>query len=190
MPESEELDDYISVEEDPVVTSHASEFWSTLCLGPKKTNAKLLEFQCMKKLGVGKESVVVDLTTGESNFWSDQLKGSVTPHLFDKYKNKENFPERYCNVESYGSLSSLEGKADVVFHDPPYCAVGGGHRLNNCDWDESQSRIRFNYAYGVDYSYTKEMILHMYLCGFERAKTLLKDGGYFLVKCMNFKNNP
>ena len=184
-----EMDDNISVEEDPVVTSHASEFWSDH-LGPKKTNASLLEFQCKKKLRVKKDSVVVDLTTGEGKFWSDELKESVTPYFFDKYKNKDNFPRQYSDVESYSRLSSLEGKADVVFHDPPYCAVGGGHRLNNCDWNKSFSRIKFNFAYGVDYPYTKEMIHHMYFCGFERAKMLLKDGGFFLVKCMNFKDNP
>ena len=40
-----------------------------------------------------------------------------------------------------------------------------------------------------DYKYDIDMIEYMYLKGFQNAKLILKDGGHFLVKTMDFDQN-
>lgn len=124
------------------------EFWGNL-LGPIKNNASLVEDQCLHKLRVDMNTTIVDLTTGEKKFWTEKMMNLVDAQFFDKYKNELIDPMKYPGVKPYCLIKTLINKADVVFHDPPYAEIEGGHTILNCNWENSLSRIRFNFVFGV-----------------------------------------
>lgn len=133
---------------------------------------------------------VIDGTSGERIFLSDEQTTELfTCVLVDKYKNEVRNCNKYKGVLSYNCdefRQYVSSRVAMAFiWDPPYRTINGGHTVVNCTMSKSQSRIRFNNAYGVEYKYTNEMINAMYLRGFYWANQLLHEDGVFLVKCMH-----
>eukprot|EP00984_Skeletonema_dohrnii_P021390 scaffold10676_cov74-Skeletonema_dohrnii-CCMP3373.AAC.2 len=156
-----------------------------------KDNAKLT--LAALKQHVPSNSTVIDGTNGLGIFLSDkETKKLYTCILVDKYKNEVQNTGKYQGVLSYDCeefRQYMTTRVAMAFiWDPPYRTINGGHTIVNCTITKSQTRIRFNSSYGVEYKYTNEMINAMYSRGFYWAKKVLHDDGVFLVKCMHENN--
>ena len=144
---------------------------------------------------VAPNSIVMDGTNGEGVFLSDpRTKKLYSCILVDKFKNQVQNAAKYKGILSFTceGFQKYTTRRDVVMvfiWDPPYRTICGGHTIVNCVFVKSDSRIKFNDTYGVQFRYTNAMINAFYLRGFERADQVLHVNGFFFVKCMNYNDN-
>lgn len=144
----------------------------------------------------------------------------ITIYKSDMFKNNRDSTNpkfEHCFPIDITHAHLLNNKITVRFFlcDPPYVSANGGHTVNNCDWEKSFSRMKFNDAYGIgSMKYSKESkfevfwsftlmyiiftmfnshfnktaIVLFYVRLFMIALDVLSDDGYVLVKSMNSKN--
>ena len=179
---------YIPPDEEITITEEAE---ANVLQQEAKDNAKLT--LAALKEHVPSNSTVIDGTNGLGIYLSDkETKELYTCILVDKYKNEVQNTDKYQGVLSYNCEEFRQYMtirvAMAFIWDPPYRTINGGHTIVNCTITKSQTRIRFNSSYGVEYKYTNEMINAMYSRGFYWANKVLHDDGVFLVKCMHENN--
>ena len=143
---------------------------------------------------VAPNSIVMDGTNGEGVFLSDpETKKLYSCILVDKYKNRLQNADKYKGIlsftcEGFQKYTTRKDVVMVFIWDPPYRTICGGHTVLNCVFIKSDSRMKFNSSYGVQFKYTNEMINAIYLRGFEWADQVLHLNGFFFVKCMQFND--
>ena len=86
----------------------------------------------------------------------------ITIYKSDMFKNNRDSTNpkfEHCFPIDITHAHLLNNKITVRFFlcDPPYVSANGGHTVNNCDWEKSFSRMKFNDAYGIgSMKYSKE----------------------------------
>lgn len=60
----------------------------------------------------------------------------------------------YPFEETLQYLCSKEMKVSIVLVDPPYTSIVGGHKLTNSNWENSCSRVLFNWKDRVRIGWT------------------------------------
>ena len=143
----------------------------------------------------------------------------ITIYKSDMFKNNRDstnpkFEHSFPIDITHEHLLNKEIKVRFFLCDPPYVSANAGHTVNNCDWEKSFSRMKFNDAYGigsmkysndskcfglyfiakldisyhVQLSFQQTVIVLFYVRLFMIALDVLSDDGYVLVKSMNSKN--
>lgn len=122
---------------------------------------------------------------------SAKTENLYTVHKSDKYKNSDLSDDpKYRDVKPLGTYMKHKGKYAVAIFDPPYSSQAGGHTATNCNLKRSASKMKFNDQYGTTFQYSATLILSMIAETCVLATKLLAPGGFFLVKCKDYKGLP
>ena len=79
---------------------------------------------------------------------------NITIFRSDMFKNNRDstdtkYKHTYPIEETHAYLLKMKIKVKFFLCDPPYVSANAKHTVNNCNWEKSLSRMKFNSAYGI-----------------------------------------
>lgn len=156
-----------------------------------KTNQDLVAKVAKELLKKGSHTIA-DLTNGENKFTSSLSQMRIIK--MDKLKNyKLSSKPKYSDVhpldEKLTEMIQSKQQVDMVINDPPYCETSASHDTLNCDMSNSTPLIAFNKSFGIDYPYQTENIVYFFIDLMQKSKSILRDGGFVLIKSMDNDNS-
>lgn len=132
-----------------------------------RTNGPLIA--AAAQLWIRPDDIVVDVTYGHGNFWTDYRPLRLVAH--DLIRDGVDFRD----------LPEDDASVDVVVFDPPYIAQGGR---------ETSTTPEFLARYGlVDVPKTSPELVAYINAGITEAHRVLRRGGRLFVKCMDYVNS-
>lgn len=155
------------------------------------TNKELVAKVAKELLKKGNH-LIADLTNGENKFTSGLSQMTIIK--MDKFKNAElsSKPE-YSDVhpldEKLAEMVESNQQVDMAIIDPPYCETSASHDTLNCDINKSKPLIAFNKSFGIDYPYETANIVYFFIDLMQKSKSILRDGGFLLIKSMDNDNS-
>lgn len=131
-----------------------------------RTNGPLIA--AAARLWIGPEDLVVDVTYGRGNFWTDYRPEHLTPH------------DIALDGVDFRELPEADGSTDVVVFDPPYIPQGGR---------ETSTAPEFLARYGLlTVARSTGEMEEVNRRGVAECARILRPGGRLFVKCCDYVN--
>lgn len=116
---------------------------------------------------------VVDMTYGDGKFWT-----ACNPHTIGVRFNAHDIDRDKGDGVDWADLPEGDESVDIAIMDPDYVSRGGR---------ETSTIPDMVGAYGMDYADSTPAALWTSICeGIDEAHRVLKPGGLFMLKCMNY----